>query len=468
MIAITKSIATALILPLAAIMIAMAQTSGGSNPTDKYLWLEDVWGGRSMSWVKAENARTAKILEADPRFAELEKTALTILEAPDRLALPDINHQDVLNTWKDNAHPLGLLRRTSLSDYLSPTPQWQTLLDYDALANKENQRWVPKERVCLQPENELCLIALSAGGEDAVTYREFNVNTAQFVENGFVLPKSKQTPAWQDKDTLLVSRDWGPGTMTKSGYPFVVKQWKRGEPLDAAQEIYRGSASDELPTAVAVSYDGDGNQAILIDRGVTFFEHEFALLSDGTVHRLALPRKVQISDDFLVRGQFILTLNEDWTPSGQSSTFAQGSVVALNLQALKTDPQRPKPTLVFAPTGREFPQATSATKDHLLLTTLENVQGRAYLCDPGANGGAWTRKRLNLPDNLSVRIESANSSSNRFFLQVEGFLTPNALWLGDSASGDLKEAKSTPPKFDASGITVEQLQATSKDGTQIP
>ena len=84
-----------------------------------------------------------------------------------------------------------------------------TLLDLDALSKAEGKKWVWKGLTCLSPEDRLCLIALSEGGEDAIEYREFDLQTGQFVPNGLRLSTSKQGAAWLDKDTLLVSRDWG-------------------------------------------------------------------------------------------------------------------------------------------------------------------------------------------------------------------------------------------------------------------
>ena len=173
---------------------------------DKYQWLEDLTGERSLAWVKTANER-AKALENDPRFAGLEAATLAVLESRDRLPLPSLNKGDIYNTWQDGAHVRGVLRRTSIADYLTAQPHWQTVLDYDALAKQDDERWVEKGRDCLYPGDELCLVALSAGGEDAVTLREFNLKTGKFVEGGFVLPRSKQSVAWLDKDTLLVSRD---------------------------------------------------------------------------------------------------------------------------------------------------------------------------------------------------------------------------------------------------------------------
>jgi len=428
---------------------------------DKYQWLEDVSGPRSMAWVKAENERTAKVLEKDPHFAGLEAAALKVLESPERLPIPRLNGDDVYNTWKDAAHLRGILRRTTVADYLTAQPHWQTLLDYDALAKQDNQKWVAQGLNCLYPGNDLCLVGLSAGGEDAGTEREFSLKTGKFIENGFVLPRSKQGVAWVDKDTLLVARDWGAGTMTKSGYPFVVKIWKRGQPLDQAKEVYRGAETDELSTDALTLHDGQGHQVTLLQRGVTFFEKTLSLLTPDGVKRIALPGKVDLGD--LLDGRLIVTLNEDWAPQ----KLVQGSVVALDLEAVKKDPLHLKPRVIFAPSATEFAESVSATKTRLLVTTLENVQGRLYSYTPGANG-SWTRTKLSVPDNQTVSVITANWSDDRFFLRLTGFLTPSSLLLGDASTGTLKEAKTLPAQFDASGDVVEQLTAVSKDGTKVP
>ncbi|MGZ8336054.1 MAG: prolyl oligopeptidase family serine peptidase, partial [Allosphingosinicella sp.] len=47
-------------------------------------------------------------------------------------------------------------------------------------------------------------------------------------------------------------------------------------------------------------------------------------------------------------------------------------------------------------------------------------------------------------------------------------LTPNRLYHYDAATGALETVKTTPARFDASNHVVEQLEATSRDGTRIP
>jgi len=444
---------------------AGAQPRSAEQP-DKYTWLEDIHGEKQMDWVKAENERSAAVLEKDPHFAPLEAEALKVLESPERLPEPTFHAGVVYNTWRDAEHVRGIVRRTTLTDYLAPEPKWQTVLDYDALAKEDKQSWVGHGMSCLDPEDVLCLVALSAGGEDAITLREFNLKTGKFVEGGFQLPRGKQRFAWLDKDTLLIGRDWGPGTMSEAGYPITVREWRRGEPLESAKEVFRGDVKDNgYGDDADVLRDGQGHKLAIAARSLTTFEAEYYLLTPGGSKKLGLPRKADVNA--LLNGQVIVTLNEDWTPEGLSKSFAQGSVVALELSAVEKDPIHLRPTVVFAPTAQEFEQELASTKNHLIMTTLEHVQGRAYVLTPGSDGG-WTRKALPVPDNQSVDIAAASRTDDHFFVRVTGFLSPPSLWLGDAQDASFAVAKSQKALFDASNEQVDQLEATSKDGTKVP
>ena len=250
--------------------------------------------------------------------------------------------------------------------------------------------------------------------------------------------------------------------MTASGYPYVVKRLKRGQALSSAVELYRGKPSDISVSPVAL-YDGDGHRVTLILRGVTFFTNEYYVLAPGGLKRLAVPLKSDVSA--LVAGRLLLTLREDWTVNGQ--TFAQGSLVAVNLSDAIADPANLKPVLVYAPGPRESLDQVAATKSHLVLTAYHDVKGRAFVYTPAA-GGAWTSSPLDLPDDATISLVDANLRDERAFLSVTSFLTPTTLWLTDAASGSLNVVKSLPPRFDASNDVVEQREATSKDGTKVP
>jgi prolyl oligopeptidase len=452
--------------------VASAQTSSltpAAEKPDPYVWLEDIHSDRAMAWVKAENERSAAVLQADPHYAEFKAEALQVLESPDRLAFPAFRDGVVYNTWQDASHLRGIVRKTTLASYLSAQPDWQTVIDYDALAKADNERWVQHGLNCLYPGNSVCLAGLSAGGEDADTLREFDLKSGKFVAadaGGFIVPKAKHRVAWVDQDTLLVASDWGKGSLTQSGYAYIVKRWKRGQPLDQAKEIYRGSESDGGygVTPIALN-DAQGHQAVLIARPLTTFEEDLSLVTPGGVKLLALPKKAQPAA--LLDGQLIVIIDEDWKPEGSEKSFAAGSVLAMDLAAVEKDPVHLKPTVVFAPTAEEFEQQVADTRNHLLITTLDHVQGRAYEYSR-SKSGAWTRKKLEVPDNLTVGVVTTNESDDKFFLSLTGFLTPSSLELGDAATGELKVVKTLPAQFDASKDVVEQLEATSKDGTKVP
>ncbi|MEO7029242.1 MAG: prolyl oligopeptidase family serine peptidase [Acidobacteriaceae bacterium] len=448
----------ALTLPFAAHLNAQQ-----ASTTDKYAWLENVSGDRSLSWVKAENARTAKVLEADPRFATYEADALKVFEDPNRLATPRLRGDEVYNFWQDAQHVRGIFRKTSRADYLTAQPHWQTVIDYDALGKHDNVHWVSKGVQCLYPGDQYCMVSLSVGGEDADTMREFDLKTGKFVPNGFVLPRSKQNVSWKDKDTLLVARDWGAGTMTKSGYPFVVKEWKRGMPLNQAKEIFRGQESDIRVSANTLR-DAQGHSVTIVSRGLTFFETQHMVETPQGLKQLDVPAKSSPSG--LLDGRLLFTINTDWTPAGQTRSFKQGSLLAMDLKAVLADPAHLKPSIVFEPTAQEFLAATSTTKTRLLLTTLNHVQGRAYAYTP--TPGGWTKKRLDIPENVAVSVVTTNDTDDTFFLDITGFLTPTSLWMGNAATASLKLEKTQPAQFDASKDVVEQLEATSKDGTKVP
>ena len=430
---------------------------------DKYLWLEEANGDRALDWVKAENAKTAKVLEADPHYAGNFDAALKVAEDPRRLAMPDLRGHDVYNEWRDGKNPRGVFRKTSLTDYLTAEPHWKTVLDYDALGKAEGVGWVGHGFDCLYPEDQYCIAELSAGGEDADTGREFDLKKNEFVAGGFVLPHSKQGVSWVDKDTLLVARDWGAGTMTASGYPFVVKEWKRGTPLESAKEVFRGEATD-VRAGGSVLQDGQGDRLQAFFRGVTFFESQTYVRTPRGVERLAIPAKADLAG--LIAGRVLVELHEDWTPAGAEKTFKQGSVVELKLADVMKDPGHLKPAVVFEPTTEEFLGGAVTTRDRLVVTTLAHVQGRAYVYTPGANG--WTKERLPVPENTSVYVVSTNAADNQFVLNIAGFLTPPSLWLGDATAAKIHEIKTQPAMFDASNDVVEQHEATSKDGTKVP
>ena len=466
----SAAVLAALLASTSLTSVSMAQTAPSapafatSEASDPYVWLEEVEGERAMEWVKAHNAHSLGVLQGDPRYETLHQQALEIVQSRDRIPAPGFTHDGHIdNFWQDAQHVRGVWRRTTLDSYKTAEPQWETVLDIDALAEAESANWVYKGSTCLAPEERYCLISLSNGGKDAVTLREFDSVTRSFVEGGIYLPESKGGASWINKDTLLVARDFGPGTLTNSGYPMVVKRMRRGENLDQADVLFMGE-----PTDVSVSgytlRDADGVlKATLINRSIDFYSSEtYRVTDDGAVVKLALPAKSDITG--LVAGKLVVSLKQDWTaPSGQD--FKSGDLIAWPLDAWLEDPATPA-VLVLRPTERQAVEGVNATRNTLVVALYDNVRGSVRVYRPGES--EWTYSTLDLPQNVSVGVGSASEVDDKVFVSVTGYLNPSSLWLADAATGAVDQVKSMPAKFDATGMTVEQHEARSADGTMIP
>jgi len=439
---------------------ALSQTAG--ERADPFQWLESLDSPRATAWVKAENAKTLAVLQNDPRFATAYTDAVAAGEAKDRIPSPHIIAGRVYNFWQDAEHVRGIWRRTTFADYANPAPAWETVLDLDALAKTDGKNWVFHGADCESPSERRCLINLSDGGEDASTVREFDLATKTFVAGGFVLPHGKQNIAWESDDALLVSREWAPGELTASGYPFVVKRLARGKGLETATEIYRGTTSD-VSVSPFVIIDGRGRRIAGLERGTSFFEHETYLVGGDGVKRVALPLKASFSG--MVDGRVLVKTEEDWAPSG--TAFPAGALVALDADRLVRDPMKLIPTLVYAAGDRATLERSITTRDRLVISTLENVKARAYIMTPAKNG-TWTQRLIELPDNSTIGLVAADLHGTTTYLSVTGFLSPTTLALVDVERGTVTGVKALLPKFDASRDVVEQFEATSTDGTRIP
>ena len=448
-------------LALLATLPASAQVAR-PDTTDNFRWLEDMTGDRSMTWVRVENAKTTAVLEKDPRYSEFYREAFRMAAAKDRIPYASFHAGDLYNFWQDSVHVRGLWRRTSLESYRANNPAWITVLDLDSLATAEKANWVWKGASCLQPAERRCLVFLSDGGEDAVTVREFDLASHRFVKDGFSLPRGKQNVAWASDDTLFVAREFNPGELTASGYPYIVKRLARGQPLAAATELFRGDKKDVSVSAYSM-VDGTGHRVGLVSRGVSFFESENYIVRTDGVAQLALPKKVEINE--LLDGQIILRLTQDWMVGRK--TLKAGTLAAIDAAAAMRDPANLAPVVLFAPGPRQSLAGVSATRNHLVVAMYENVKGRVLLFSRGSNG-TWTYRSIAMPENMSTDVGSTDQRSERALINVTGFLTPSSVWLADATKGTAMTIKSLPPRFDASASVVEQLEATSKDGTKVP
>jgi len=440
--------------------LASAQTAAKPETGDPLSYLEDIHGQQALDWVKGQNARTALRLEGDKRFEPYRQQALAIFTAKDRIPYPEFRGDGLDNVWQDKTHAHGVWRRTALASYRTDTPQWDELLDLDALSKAEGKSWFWKGARCLRPDERYCLIDLSNGGGDSVTVREFDTETKSFVApeaGGFVFTNGKQSQAWLDKDTLIVGREWGPGTLTNSGYAYILKMVKRGQPLSTATTVFEGKATDGGGARARVLRDPGGKVAgMIFERSITDYNVLYFLYQGGkdAPAPIDMPHKSRLGP--YVKGQVLFTIDEDW------KGFRAGDLLAYDLK----DILHGAPKLILRPTDHQTIDEVSATRDHVLVALLDDVKGKVL--DFSYAGGKWTPRTLDLPKLSAVAIRAASDDSDNAFITSESFLDPTALWFADANTGAVEKVKALPARFDGSKDVVEQHWAVSKDGTKIP
>ena len=455
-----------------------ALSAQGVNAADDFIWLEDVLGKRSMDWVKEQNTRTEAVLKADERYEPFRKEALAILTAQDRTPTPSFHGDGIGNFWQDAKNVRGLWRETSVDSYRSATPKWTTVLDLDALAKREKANWIFKGADCLAPDDTLCLVNLSDGGKDAVAVREFDAKKKAFVAKGFSIPEGKHRIAWLDKDTLLVATDFGPGSLTESGYPFIVKSLKRGQKLSEAKEVYRGSAKDGgYGVAPIVMRDSAGAViATLVSRPLDTFRSEIWDITGGKREKLNLPERVNVRGMLGKVGgpapRLVFTVEQNWEISGQSASA--GSLMAVPMRMLLPPPpgvglvMTERSLSVFKPTPRQSIEDIAVFDERIAASIYDNVRGRlAVFTDKGEFGG-WQQTAIKTPENVAIHLGSSSRASEKVFYTYEGFLTPPTLNIANVAALSTGTLKQAPERFNTAGHVVEQFEATSKDGTKIP
>ena len=438
--------------------IGLSAIGAASTDNDPFLWLEDVTGEKPLAWVKEQNAKSTKVLEARPEYKPIYDRTLQILDSKEKIPTPELVGDTVYNFWKDDVHERGIWRRTTIASYRTANPQWETVLDLDALAKAEGKSWVWDKADCLPPAYTRCMIELSIGGSDANVIREFDTKAREFVPGGFSLPEAKTSISWFDRDTLWVGTDFGPGSMTTSGYPRLVKLWKRGTPISAAKTIFEARPDDvgAFGTSTILS---DGQYDYVV-RYPAIFRQDLYLLRGENLVQLELPQDIDPRAFF--RGRFLFSLRSDWT-SGEK-TYREGSLLAAPVDELAAR-KTPKVEVLFEPSARVSLATVKQTKDRILVETLDNVKSR--LGTLSLKDGVWQKAEIPTPGLGTADLVAASDFSEAFFFTYEDFTTPDSLWLSENG-GEPAKVKTMPAFFDATGITTEQLEATSKDGTKIP
>ena len=432
------------------LMASMARAEGDPNAgdDDPFLWLSDIHGAKAVQWAKEQTDKSDSLLKAEPFYKLSYDAILKSLDVKDRIPTVKLDHGDAYNFWQDKEHVRGVWRRTAIADYETKTPHWQTLLDVDALDKAEGTPFVWQGADCGPGDH--CLVHLSPDGGDATTIREFDLKTKKFVEGGFTLPRAKLTIAWLDADTVIVGTDFGPGTLTKSSYPRILKIWTRGQPLEQAKTIFEIKPED-INVRPHI-FRGPHGSVGVIQRGLTFFTNEYSLLKpDGTTVTMAVPTGARLHGE--TGGQLIFSLRQAW------NEFPQGSLIAF-------DPQQSRAELLYAPDKTSTLHDVEAGRDGVYAAIFENVVGTVHYFQRGSDG-KWADHKLTVPPGGSTSIVAANDWGPEAHFTYESYLKPPTLYTVSGAS-EPKAIKAQSPVFDAKNIAADQFWATSADGTKVP
>jgi prolyl oligopeptidase len=432
---------------------------------DPYLWLEDIHGEKALAWVQAQNARSRGLLKSDPQYQNDYDTILAVLDAEDRIPFGRMEHDFMLNFWQDAAHSKGIWRRTSIADYANANPHWDVLLDIDKLAADEHENWIWEGSVCA-PSAGHCLLNLSRGGGDAHVVREFDLATKSFMPDGFSLPEAKAGATYIDDDTVLFATDFGPSSLTESGYPRILKLWRRGTKIASAQTVYEGKITD-VGVSPMVFRGPDGARAF-VARTASFFETEYRYVNrDGSLRDLPLPLSAVVRG--VTKGNLIFTIRKPWRFG--KTEYARGSLLAMPLGPvvdIRPGAAAPMPTIAVLapPRPRSSVEEVLPGRDAVYAAVFDDVIGSIHAFRP-TETGAWSETKLPFPNGGSTHVMGINNWGPEAQFTFESYLTPTTLYQ-DNDGDQPKPIKSLPARFDAANLTTEQFEAKSKDGTRIP
>ena len=461
---------------------------------DPHAWLEDVAGERALAWVGERNAQSRQVLEAHPRFDAMRDGFRAVLDARDKIPYVTRRGPDFYNLWRDAAHPRGLWRRTTLAEYRQAEPAWETVLDLDALAAAEGENWVWAGATALGPAYDRALVQLSRGGADATVLREFDTRAKCFVDGlvdgGFTLTEAKTRVCWASADTVYVGTDFGPSTLTDSGYPRLIKRWQRGQPLADAVTVFEARAQD-VSASVWVD-DTPGFERTVVARATDFYNSVQCLLVGDRLQQINIPPDAEIG---FWRTRALLQLRSDWDVGGR--VWPAGALLVGDANAIlaATDAAGMPPLqALFTPTATRSLSGYSLSASQVLVEVLDNVAGRLEAWLPltsppgptsptGPAADTWQRREIATPfpgtlaaqalhDPLIAGQGQDDPLAEHFTLTYTDFLTPDTLLLGETpGSGrqeELQPLKTLPAYFETRGMRVEQCHATSADGTRIP
>ncbi len=427
---------------------------------DHLNYLTDISSDRVNQFVEQENKLSLDRLTKDPRYEKTYSEILSILTAKDKLPHFYFIGSDIYDFWQDEIHVRGILRKTTVDQLNANKPDWQTVIDIDALSKSENKNWVWKGFDCLEPQNELCLVELSDGGKDAKVLREFNLKTQSFVANGFYIPESKTDATWIDQNTLYICDGTNPQTLTNSGYPTVVKKLKRGQKIENAEIVFTAEKTDVA--AWLSNYNRGGKNYFILNQAKTFYSGKRFLISDDGKNTL---QAIPMSED----AEFVQIFNDQFLFSNRSdfiikdTVYKPGSVFSFSLNNLSN----PEYHVVFTPSETQFFEFAVGAKNYLIVTVLDDVK-KSVLKYQFKNN-QWISDKINLGDAGNTSVMASTNDNDLIYLNFTSFLNPTEYhYLDLQHSKSLKKIMTSPIRFDSKNLVADQYKTKSSDGTMIP
>jgi prolyl oligopeptidase len=448
-------------LALMALTVFLLPGCGGENKktadtTDPYLWLEDIEGTKALDWVRAQNKISEEAFTKQPLYTQLRDRFLVVFNDRERVIYPDMVGNDIYNLWQDEKNERGVWRRMSKEDYLGGKNDWKVILDLDKLSAEENRKWVFHGASWLGPDNKICLLNISDGGKDESVIREFDAARAAFIPGGFTVGESKSSTAWIDKDNILVATNYGPGTMTTSGYPTIVKLWKRGADPAGAETIMATDTSNMGIFVSGIWSGGKQHTFISVNKG--FYEQDWYLYTPGGPVRIDIPKDVEFHG--MHGNEMMLYLQSDWTVNDVK--YDAGTLVSFNLDDFLAGKKLVR--TIYKPDAKSSYVSLLSARDFIVVATMENVQGRLRIFRDVE--GTWVEEPVPVPEFGTVSVISSDEASDDYFFSFSNPVTPSTLYHGDGMT--ITPIKKQKDYFNASGMVVEQYEAVSKDGTAVP
>ena len=421
---------------------------------DPYLWLEGVQDEKALDWARDQNAHTFEELRENDVYEKLYEEAYAIMTSDARITEGSIEGDYFFNFWQDEVHVRGVLRRTLLDDFIAGSPEWEILLDIDALEEAEQRNWVYKGYDCIGGDSDRCLIELSLGGKDESIRREFSLESKAFVEDGFVVPEAKSNVSWLDEDTLLVGTDWGDGSLTDSGYALEIRLWNRGDNMHAGKSLFMGEVVDTL-VAPFVLHNNDQDYPFIVRLYADWNENQYLRVVDGEPGEI-MDWPLRMSATGVLAGRVIIFLEQDWEVN--DALYGIGDVIAYDLDSGETE-------LVFSPTDKQAVNNISVGASSVFVELLDNVKGRLKRVIRGEDG--WNAVDIPLPDNGVVELSATSSSRDDAFVTYQSTVQPTTMYhVGEDNA--VVPVAALPPMYDATGVVIRQEFAISADGQSVP